>query len=227
MIDTLFPEAVVTVRAPTHANVADLYPAEAACIERAIAKRRLQFTQGRLSARQALAQFGIEDFPLLNGPDRAPIWPRGIVGSISHCEGYCAVAVASCEDVSGVGFDVECLRPLKSGVVRRISTPAEIQALAELPGLDSRHRAAVVFSAKESVYKCYYPLTRTFLEYSDMEIQFHAKEGRFEARLTRAERPSAAGLRHFEGRFATSATHVFAGVTLPTRASENTGCPIP
>jgi 4'-phosphopantetheinyl transferase EntD len=137
------------------------------------------------------------------------------------------VAVARCKDVSGVGFDVECLRPLKSGVVRRISTSDEIHALAELSDLDPRHRAAVVFSAKESAYKCYYPLTRTFLEFADMEIRFHTKEGRFEARLTRAERPSAAGFRHFEGHFAITASHVFAGVTLPICASESTERPLP
>ena len=56
-----------------------------------------------------------------------------------------------------------------------------------------------------------------------LEIRFHPKEGRFEARLTRAERPSAAGARRFEGRFAITATHVFAGVTLPAGSGETPG----
>ena len=223
MIATLFPDKVATAHAPDHADSTALHPAEAACIERAVAKRRQQFTQGRLCARQALAQLGIQNFPLLVGQDRAPVWPSGIVGSISHCEGYCGVAVARCESLSGIGCDVECMRPLDSGVVRRISGPAEIDALADLPDLDPQHRAAVVFSAKESAYKCYYPLARTFLEFADVEIRFHAKEGRFEARLTRAERPSAGGARRFEGRFAITATHVFAGVIVPAGGGEDTG----
>jgi len=214
MIQTLFPAAVVVVETGDPSGDGTLHPDEAACIARAVSKRRREFTAGRICAREALARFGIEDFPLVSGPDRAPIWPHGLVGSITHCDGYCAAAVARREDASSLGIDVERLRSLEDGLVRRICSAEERKALADLPGLDRGRAALAIFSAKESTYKCYYPLAGTVLGYADLEIRLHLESGRFVARLTRGTLPSAGGARHFAGRMAIDACYVYTAVML-------------
>ena len=63
------------------------------------------------------------------GPNRAPLWPRGIVGSISHCEGYCAVVAARQDRFAGLGLDVERGEPLGRNLVKRVCRPTEIARL--------------------------------------------------------------------------------------------------
>jgi len=217
MIDTLFPREVVTVTATTEMVSGSLYPAEEACIARAVLKRRREFASGRLCARQALARVGVTDFPLLVGADRAPIWPPGIVGSISHSGGLCGVAVARQGDVISIGVDVEQREPLKHELVRLICTPAEIAQLDRLASVAGVDWAKMIFSAKESTYKCYHPIAKTFLEFHEVEIVLAPEDGRFSARLLATSTPSANGARLFHGKFAYDTTHIATGVTLTAR----------
>jgi 4'-phosphopantetheinyl transferase EntD len=213
VIRTLFSSLIEVVESADPPATGALRPEEAACIERAVPKRRREFTAGRLQAREALARFGIEDFPLVAGADRAPIWPPGFVGSLSHCDGYCAAAVARSSDVSSLGIDVERARPIEDALVRRICTGAELQAAAVAAGLDRERAAIAIFSARESAYKCYYPIAGTVLGHADLEIRL-GSEGDFEARLTRRALPSALGVRRFEGRIAIDDDYVYTGVML-------------
>src|SRR6267378_346626 len=128
-----------------------LLPEEEACLSpRAIAKRRREFTAGRVCARAALGRLGIRDFPLLAAADRSPVWPPGIVGSLSHCGDYCGVAVARRGEVAGVGLDVERARPLEGRLASIVCSPVEIRRLGALPDLPAGLWAMIVFSAKES-----------------------------------------------------------------------------
>jgi len=213
MIRTLFPLQVEVVEGADPLAGGPLHPDESACIERAVPKRRREFTAGRSCARTALARFGVEDFPLVPDTDRVPVWPPGFVGSLSHCDGYCAAAVARCEDARSLGIDVERQRRVDAALVRRICTDAELRAAAEGPQLAGELAALAIFSARESVYKCYYPIARTLLEHRDLEIRL-GSGGRYTARLTRETLPSAAGARRFEGRIAIDAHFVYTGVML-------------
>jgi 4'-phosphopantetheinyl transferase EntD len=215
MIRILLPGSVAVVEARDPSGDGMLQPEEAACIERAVPKRRREFTAGRACAREALASFGVEDFPLVAGPDRAPVWPPGFVGSLTHCDGYCAAAVARRDDAGSLGIDVERLRPLEEPLVRRICSAEERRRLGDLPGLDGELGALAIFSAKESAYKCYYPLAGAVLEYADIEIRLGPEPGRFEAALTREALPAAGGARRFEGRIAVDGRYVYTAVLLP------------
>jgi 4'-phosphopantetheinyl transferase EntD len=213
-IRTLFPEAVLTLAAAGAGESEDLHPEEAACIARAGAKRRREFSTGRTLARRAFAQLGIEGFALLSDADRVPRWPEGLVGSISHCAGCCAVAVARRGRILSLGLDVERAGRLEEELTARICTPREIERARALPPPDGVDWGKLVFSAKESAYKCYFPLARKLLGFQDMEIEFSADATRFEARLLREDAPTAGGARCFAGRAAWTADFVLCGVVL-------------
>lgn len=215
-IRTLFPESVITLAATGSAagEGADLHPDEAACIARAGEKRRREFAVGRELARRAFAQLGIGGFALLNDADRVPRWPEGVVGSISHCAGCCAVVVARRGRILSLGLDVERAERLEDELLARICTPREIERARALPPPAGADWGKLVFSAKESAYKCYFPLARKLLGFQDMEIEFSADAARFEARLLRVDAPGPGGRRSFAGRAAWTPDFVLAGVVL-------------
>lgn len=133
-----------------------LYPEERAAVARAIPSRQAEFTGGRLAARRAMAALGLPPCAVPAGPDRAPRWPEGVVGSITHDGGLCLAIVGRSEAWRAIGIDLERDAELSPEITAQIATEAELSALAPLP----RGRAAArVFSAKEAAYKAQYPLT--------------------------------------------------------------------
>src|SRR5204862_697538 len=97
-----------------------LYPEETAAVVRAVPKRAAEFARGRACARAALAQLGVSSAPLPVGPERAPIWPEGFVGSVTHCRGLVAAVAARSARVSALGLDAEPAGALPSGTERLI-----------------------------------------------------------------------------------------------------------
>jgi 4'-phosphopantetheinyl transferase EntD len=214
-ISELFPDSVITVTATPAMFEAELHPDEQAHLARVGARlRRREFTAGRACARAALAQLGIFDFPLLVGPDRAPIWPATVVGSISHCGDYCAVAVAPKSAIAGLGLDVEESGPLALELVELVCTARERDLLRSGDGTEDLELAKLLFSAKEATYKCYAPLGRTVLDFQDVEIELDPGAGSFTARLVNPAVPPARLARCFEGRYRVAARRVLSGVTL-------------
>jgi 4'-phosphopantetheinyl transferase EntD len=221
MIETLFPKEVETLFATSAMWSGALLPEEEACLSpRAVEKRRREFTAGRVAARAVLERFGIRDFPLLVGADRAPVWPPGIVGSLSHCGDLCGVAAARRESVAGVGFDAESDRELEPPIAERVCSEAELLHLAGLPGAAARW-ATVVFCAKESTYKCHSPLAGTFLDFHDVEVRLEPDAARFVATIHRARGPNGEPVtpivRTLHGRFVRHGSYVLTGVTLNRR----------
>ncbi|MER5484352.1 4'-phosphopantetheinyl transferase superfamily protein [Streptomyces sp. NPDC002812] len=161
-----------------------LFPEEEALVAKAVAKRRHEFTTVRQCARAALAGFGLPAAPILPGAGGAPRWPGGMVGSLTHCDGYRAAAVARDTTVASLGIDAEPAEPLRGeGTLNMIALPAERTALREL----AAHRPAIpwdrlLFSAKESVYKAWSPLTGRRLGFQDAHITLHSN-GTFTAAL--------------------------------------------
>lgn len=181
-----------------------LFPEEAAVVARAVPKRRREFADVRACARSALGRLGVPAVPLVPGHRGAPRWPKGFVGSMTHCGGYRAAAVARGKDAAGVGIDAEPGEPTPDGVLDVISLPAERE---QLRALTAAHPQVVwdrlLFSAKESVFKVWYPLTSRELDFSEAEITLDADAGTFSARLL-VEGPVLGGerLSGFTGRWA-------------------------
>jgi 4'-phosphopantetheinyl transferase EntD len=183
VIAQVLPEGISTAHFHGEDPGAALFPEEEPFVARAVAKRRAEFTTVRACARRALATLGVPPAPLLPGERGAPRWPEGIVGSMTHCSGYRAAAVAPASHWRGIGIDAEEHAPLPPGVLDMIALPADRAALAALPA-DGPAWDRVLFSAKESVYKAWFPLARRFLDFLEAELTL-SPDGTFAARILR------------------------------------------
>jgi 4'-phosphopantetheinyl transferase EntD len=160
-------------------------PEEEPLIARSVAKRRNEFVTVRYCARLALDELGVPPVPILKGEKGEPCWPDGVVGSLTHCEGYRGAAVGRLDTVRSVGIDAEPHDVLPKGVLEAISLPAERDELAAFPtGL---HWDRILFCAKEATYKAWFPVTRRWLGFEDAHIIFDVDDGgtagHFESRV--------------------------------------------
>ncbi|MFJ6105970.1 4'-phosphopantetheinyl transferase [Streptomyces sp. NPDC092359] len=183
-----------------------LFPEEERVVAGAVEGRRREFASVRICARRALGGLGLVPGPLLPGAGGAPRWPRGVVGSMTHCRGYRAAAVALSTDLLAIGCDAEPNAPLPSpGTLDLISLPQERVWLREF----AARRPSVawdrlLFSAKESVYKTWFPLTGRPLDFDEAVITPDPLAGTFRAELL-VPGPVVDGVRitAFEGRWRT------------------------
>jgi 4'-phosphopantetheinyl transferase EntD len=184
MIEEILPPEVASAEAFGDLPDATLFPAEEAVVARSVDKRRREFTTARACARRALATLGLPPVPIVPGERGAPTWPSGVVGSMTHCDGYRASAVALEEKVRTVGLDAEPNGALPDGVLEAIATPAEIAWLQRMVG-DASGVCwdRLLFSAKESIYKAWFPLTRRWLGFEEAVVTPDPDAGTFTARL--------------------------------------------
>ncbi|MEG3627990.1 4'-phosphopantetheinyl transferase family protein [Streptomyces poriticola] len=193
LIAGLVPAGVRT--AEVFGDVADvsLFPEEEIAIASAVDARRREFAMGRHCARAALSALGRPAVPLSPDEHGVPSWPDGVVGSLTHCHGYRAAAVAGREDVMSLGIDAEPHRPLPQGVLEAVTIAPERAALAVLAdSYPSVHWDRLLFSAKESVFKSWFSMTGDRLGFDDAEVEFEAEIPFFRARVLR-QRPGWAG----------------------------------
>ena len=179
-----------------------MYSAEAAVVANAVAERRREFGTVRYCARKALQELRVRPVAILPDADGAPRWPAGVVGSMTHCTGYRAAAVARSGDVCALGIDAEPHDALPSEVrdlVLRDEEHARLSAFARAH--PQVHWDRIVFSAKEAVYKAWFSRTRRWLDFADVSTTVQV-DGRFSARvLLREPRLTSFGLDVFEGRW--------------------------
>jgi len=133
-------------------------------------KREREFSMGRRCAAQLLADQGIVD-PVEVNRDRSPAWPAQSVGSISHSDRWTIACVAGSAAVRSVGIDTEpvMVPETENLVEQHVATADEMQLLTPL-GFETSAALTLIFSAKESFYKCWYPITKQFLEFKDVQV---------------------------------------------------------
>ncbi|MEU3336791.1 4'-phosphopantetheinyl transferase family protein [Streptomyces sp. NPDC002144] len=228
MIEELLPHEVVVVEVhgDDGTEPAPLYPEEAAVVAQAVPKRRREFALVRACARRAMEKLGVPPQPVLPGERGAPVWPAGLVGSMTHCEGYSAAALVRAADLASLGIDAEPHGPLPDGVLDAVSLPGEADRLRRLVDEHPEvHWDRLLFSAKESVYKAWFPLTGRWLEFTeaDLEVSLDAGEGPpqggFRAELL-VPGPLVGGRRinRFQGRWSVRRGLVATTVTVPHTA---------
>jgi 4'-phosphopantetheinyl transferase EntD len=183
MIDEILPEgaAVAATRGDLHAP---LFPEEKQVIRRAIQSRCREFTTGRACARTALTRLGLPTQAIPSGPRGNPQWPTGIVGSITHCDGYRAAAVGRAREFATIGIDAEPNRHLPDGILEVIALPDELEWVRQLmhdtPDICWDR---LLFSIKEAVYKAWFPLTARDLGFEDACVMVDRQRRVFSARL--------------------------------------------
>jgi 4'-phosphopantetheinyl transferase EntD len=183
VIERLLPTAVVAVEAFEDVPGEECFPGEEDLIAKAVDGRRREFITARRCAREALGVLGFPPAPIRPGPRREPQWPGGVTGSITHCAGYRAAAVARTAEVGMIGIDAEPNGPLPDGVLEAIALPAEIEWLKDAGNSSGVCWDRLLFSAKESIYKAWFPLTRRWLDFEEAVVTPDPAEGTFTARL--------------------------------------------
>jgi 4'-phosphopantetheinyl transferase EntD len=184
VLERILPAGVAVVARRDDPPDAGLLGGEAEIVAGAVEKRRREFGTARACARDALGQLGIPPQEILSGSRGEPLWPRGVVGSITHCEGYRACAVARRSDFAAIGIDAEVDAALPDGLLGDIALTEERQALAALAREDPGPSwDRLLFSIKESVYKAWFPLAGRWLGFEDARVAIDRERGSFEARL--------------------------------------------
>jgi 4'-phosphopantetheinyl transferase EntD/uncharacterized protein YbdZ (MbtH family) len=142
---------------------------EEALVARAVESRRAEFRAGRWCARRALDQLGVAPAPILRGPGGEPLWPRQVVGSISHAQGRAIAVAGPAARMVAVGLDVESAAPLDAELVARVCRPEEraVHPALQARGID---KPKLVFVAKEAAYKALFPRDGRFREFHDLRI---------------------------------------------------------
>lgn len=165
-------------------DVGALCPEEQALIHpRAIALRRYDFVLGRIAAKRALAKLGAPAEPVLRGAHREPLWPAGIVGSITHARGRAVAAVASSEDCGGIGLDMEHRSRFFDELVDQVACGRERAWIDAQHDADRPSRVLEVFSAKESIYKAFFPRVGRYFGFEAARLTPRDEPPGFEGRL--------------------------------------------
>ncbi len=167
----LLPASVFISAGPLLEDAAPLTALERASAGIVDAERMRELKNGRLYARRALAMLGVHDVELPIAPDRAPLWPVGLVGSLTHVRepapGHIAAAVARTDAVRAIGIDVEREGDLDPHTWELALTARELERILTLPPHTRVTEAQIVWCAKEAVAKA----ARRVIELTEVEIE--------------------------------------------------------
>lgn len=164
--------------------MADIFPSEQEIVGSAVDKRKAEFSTGRALAARSLQLLGVPRQPILKGSKNEPLWPTGLVGSITHTSEICIVAVARESVCGGVGVDVEKCDANVSELAHLIFSSGEAERYMARTG---RHRDDTVrrtFSAKESVFKAVFVHLGRFVDFDEVSIEFDDRLQSFIATAT-------------------------------------------
>ena len=167
------PEFVVVAHAPEiPTQIPELHPEEAAYMHaRAVQARRRDYAMGRAAAHRALAVLGKDGGPIRRGENGEPLWPVGVVGSITHAAGQVVVAVARSENCAGVGVDLEDSRRFFPELIEHIAFGEEAERLLALEGEVQRRATVELFAAKEAIYKAFSVRVGGFFGFSSATVR--------------------------------------------------------
>ncbi|MCA3710590.1 MAG: 4'-phosphopantetheinyl transferase superfamily protein [Phenylobacterium sp.] len=196
-----------------------LLPGEAEGVAGALEARRVEFAIGRAFARQALAALGVAPCPIPRARSRAPVWPEGLVGSISHCDGFCGAIAARGDLYAGVGLDVDSAAPLARASRPLVCADGELDDAQSRNGLARDSAAKLIFSIKESVYKAYAQATGDFLDFLDVAVELDSPST-FLARIIAPHRRSPPGGPDLAGVFGLVPGFVFSAIGISSSSRD-------
>ncbi|SEQ54918.1 amino acid adenylation domain-containing protein [Pseudomonas sp. NFACC02] len=171
----MLPTGVVIVEArdPTWWE-SGLMQEEEASLAFASAKRRREFSAGRNCVRAAMEILGLPAAAIPVGEHRQPLFPKEIVGSITHSDDYCAAAVVFPGCVRSIGIDAEADKKIEDAVARRVLSGEEIVALAENSTISNVH--VLAFSLKEAFFKAIFPLCQRYVGFKEVAIRLRGRQ---------------------------------------------------
>ena len=174
MLPNPFPDHISFCLLPIHSTSNQkLHPAEENYFSQlSSVSRKEHYRSGRICAGEVLSKLGTIGQPVLRDPQtREPLWPEGISGAITHSGNWAAAAAGKTSDVLGIGIDLEDLeRQVDSRISRHVCIPEEQKWLQECGEDFLEQNLKIIFSAKESIFKAFFPYTRTYLHFHDARI---------------------------------------------------------
>lgn len=192
--------AVALVALTEPVDITALTAVERQSIAGATEKRCQDFATGRWCARQALQQLGIEPAAIPVGPHREPIWPAGVAGSISHTQGYYCAAAST--DRRSLGIDAENIHnDVDLNTISSIFTPQEYTWVQSASPEAFKNLFYITFSAKESFYKCMFPLVGQYIDFRDAAVEIDFINYRYEITLLKKLNISYDSGMRFQGNF--------------------------
>ena len=174
MLPNPFPDHISFCLLPIHSTSNQkLHPAEENYFSQlSSVSRKEHYRSGRICAGEVLSRLGTLGQPVLRDPQtREPLWPEGISGAITHSGNWAAAAAGKTSEVLGIGIDLEDLeRQVDSRISRHVCIPEEQKWLQECGEDFLEQNLKIIFSAKESIFKAFFPYTRTYLHFHDARI---------------------------------------------------------
>jgi 4'-phosphopantetheinyl transferase EntD len=153
------------------------YQSDLDAVINAVTSRQREYIAGRVLARELLGRLGVAAQTIASGPKREPLWPTGIVGSISHNELFCAVVVARDSAITSVGIDIETTGRIERQLWGHLFTEEETEHLLQLETVAQSRQATIFFSIKEAFYKYQFPLTQSWVGFRDVSV--HQEDASF------------------------------------------------
>ena len=183
MIEALLPPGAFGVEMRDAGQDVPLHPQEAVLIAKAVDKRKREFALGRACARAALAHLDIEATAILRAADGAPLWPAGVVGSITHTNGYACAVVGPSSRFAAMGVDAERIGGVGDDLLPRLFDDEEQARLMAMDADERRVAATLGFSAKEACFKAFGARFRdNHIKWGDGVFHTERGEGRFMVR---------------------------------------------
>lgn len=176
------------------------YPVEAISVRGAVPARRNEFALGRSMARKAMQDLGVHPCAIPAAPDRSPVWPKGLAGSISHGGGLCLSVVSADPGVAAIGIDVDSATPLPSDLWEVVCDASELAWLMSQPAAIRGRLAKLIFCSKEAAYKSQYPVSKRLFGFDGFHVVIDLQAAQFEACFTGSVAPFRRGER-LRGRF--------------------------
>lgn len=239
LLGLVLPAGVASAEAFGDPPEATLLPQEVPVVAGAVEKRVREFTTVRHCARAALRDLGRPPAAILPGERSAPGWPDGVVGSMTHCDGFRGAAVAEAAGFAAIGVDAEPHGPLPDGVFGLVALPTERARDSALRALRPEvYWDRLLFCVKESIYKAWFPLTGRWLGFEDADVTFEPAGGHpgapaagltgtFHARLLVPgdclPGAGAGPLTGMRGRYAVRGGFALAGIAIPRSIPLATG----
>lgn len=163
------PTVMVCCKSASELNTDVLLAEEASATTNFSEKRLAEFKLGRACARELLTSLGYADFPVRVGESRQPLWPDGLIGSISHTREFALCAIAPQQQITGLGIDIEVIEQEAFDLLAMVTSSEELERIrAKVTGC--HYLAKLLFSAKESVFKCQFTFTGEWLEFKDVSL---------------------------------------------------------
>ncbi|CCV10739.1 4'-phosphopantetheinyl transferase superfamily protein [Mesorhizobium sp. STM 4661] len=214
-IRQLVPDGVIVEGGDLKIADCDFLIEEELSLSKAVPARRLEFRAGRIYARQALRSLGIAACTIPIGAARAPIWPAGTVGSISHTRSLCCVVTGLSADFLSVGIDIEDANPLSDDLTKLISHVSELKNREAIEIRLDYDLPKLLFVIKEAFYKMYFPLSQRFLTFHDVCVELDVEKSSAKVVIASSNHPPATNHRYFEGRFGCYNGTVFSYFDVP------------